>query len=384
LVSTEIPYIDLTIKKDINDKLYWYNIEDGQYLYSVQIDEGYYSSKSLLDKIKEKINQVKRITSKDTFIVYNYFEILLESNIQKITFLPYNLTKLSNKLSARLEVIDFNTYVILNVNHENNLVEKNDIIEIKNSTAVTYIKNTNEGVQIFEISNDYINKSHIVYSVNFDNNTYDILLGKVEEITKTLISDNKEKTGGENILVKSKTQVIFLFDKKDTIGDIIGFKNVGDSFSITNFSSIVTNKDPYIYSNNLNSVGIEFDYSSGFFNLSGKFNYILMYLNDIEFVYSNNNIPSAFAKIALAGSPGDILFDTFISQPQYIYSKIFPISSLTQITVKFLYPDGSRINFRNINHSFTLKITEEQEKNDNTNLNSHTISVSDEYKKAHL
>jgi hypothetical protein len=109
-----------------------------------------------------------------------------------------------------------------------------------------------------------------------------------------------------------------------------------------------------------------------------------MYLNDIEFVYSNNNIPSAFAKIALSGSPGDILFDTFISQPQYIYSKIFPISSLTQITVKFLYPDGSRINFRNINHSFTLKITEEQEKNDNTNLNSHTISVSDEYKKAHL
>jgi hypothetical protein len=384
LVSTEIPYIDLTIKKDINDKLYWYNIEDGQYLYSVQIDEGYYSSKSLLDKIKEKINQVKRITSKDTFIVYNYFEILLESNIQKITFLPYNLTKLSNKLSARLEVIDFNTYVILNINHENNLVEKNDIIEIKNSTAVTYNKNTNEGVQILEISNDYINKSHIVYNVNFDNNTYDILLGKVEEITKTLILDNKEKTGGENILVKSKTQVSFLFDKKDTIGDIIGFKNVGDSFSITNFSSIVTNKDPYIYSNNLNSVGIEFDYSSGFFNLSGKFNYILMYLNDIEFVYSNNNIPSAFAKIALSGSPGDILFDTFISQPQYIYSKIFPISSLTQITVKFLYPDGSRINFRNINHSFTLKITEEQEKNDNTNLNSHTISVSDEYKKAHL
>jgi len=384
LVSTEIPYIDLTIKKDINDKLYWYNIEDGQYLYSVQIDEGYYSSKSLLDKIKEKINQVKRITSKDTFIVYNYFEILLESNIQKITFLPYNLTKLSNKLSARLEVIDFNTYIILNINHENNLVEKNDIIEIKNSTAVTYIKNTNDGVQILEISNDYINKSHIVYNVNFDNSTYDILIGKVEEITKTLISDNKEKTGGENILVKSKTKVSFLFDKKDTIGDIIGFKNVGDSFSITNFSSIVTNKDPYIYSNNLNSVGIEFDYSSGFFNLSGKFNYILMYLNDIEFVYSNNNIPSAFAKIALVGSPGDILFDTFISQPQYIYSKIFPISSLTQITVKFLYPDGSRINFRNINHSFTLKITEEQEKNDNTNLNSHTISVSDEYKKAHL
>jgi hypothetical protein len=109
-----------------------------------------------------------------------------------------------------------------------------------------------------------------------------------------------------------------------------------------------------------------------------------MYLNDIEFVYSNNNVPAAFAKIALSGSPGDILFDTFISQPQNIYSKIFPISSLTQITVKFLYPDGSRVNFRNINHSFTLKITEEQERSENTNLNSQLILVSDEFKKASL
>ena len=100
-----------------------------------------------------------------------------------------------------------------------------------------------------------------------------------------------------------------------------------------------------------------------------------MYLNDIEFVYSNNNVPAAFAKIALSGSPGDILFDTFISQPQNIYSKIFPISSLTQITVKFLYPDGSRVNFRNINHSFTLKITEEKIQNNDTYINSNIISI---------
>jgi hypothetical protein len=384
LVSTEMPYIDLTIKKDINDKLYWFNVEDGDYLYSVQLDEGYYSSNSLLDKLKEKINKIKRISSTDTNLIYNNFEILVESNIQKITFLPFNLTKLPNKLSARLEVINFDTYIILNVNHENYLVEKDDIIEIKNSTQVTYIKNTSEGVQIFEIPNDYINKIHTIFNVNSDNTTYDILIGKVDEISTKLITDNKEKSGGENVLIKSKTQVSFLFNKKDTIGEIIGFKNVGDSFSITPFSSVITNKDDYVYSNNLNSVGLKIDYSSGFFNLSGKFNYLLMYLNDIEFVYSNNNVPAAFAKIALSGSPGDILFDTFISQPQNIYSKIFPISSLTQIIVKFLYPDGSRVNFRNINHSFTLKITEEQERSENTNLNSQLINVSDEFKKASL
>ena len=384
LISTEIPYIDLTIKKDINDKLYWYNIEDGKYLYSIQLDEGFYSSESLLNKIKEKINKVKKITSTDTNIIYNNFDILVESNIQKISFLPFNSTRLPNKLSARLEVINFDTYIILNASHENNLVEKNDIIEIKNSTQVTYTKITNEGTQIYEIPSEYINNTHSVYYVNNDNGSYDIILGKIDNIKTTYINNNLEKAGGENVIVKSKSQASFLFNKKDTIGELIGFKNVGDTYSITPFNSIITNKDLYIYSNNLNSVGSEYDYSSGFFNLSGRFNYIMMYLNDIEIVYSNNDIPAAFAKIALSGSPGDILFDTFIKQPENTYSKIYPISSLTQITVKFLYPDGSRVNFRNINHSFTLKIVEEKEKSDNTNLNSQLISVSDEFRRAKL
>ena len=87
-------------------------------------------------------------------------------------------------------------------------------------------------------------------------------------------------------------------------------------------------------------------------NFVGKFNYFLMYLNDIEYIYSNNNLKSSFAKIQLSGNPGDILFNTFISTPNNIYYKGFPIPTLTDLTIKFTYPDGSRINFRNINHSF--------------------------------
>ena len=78
-----------------------------------------------------------------------------------------------------------------------------------------------------------------------------------------------------------------------------------------------------------------------------------MYLNDIEYIYTNTNLDNAFAKILLSGNPGDILFNTFISQPLDLYSKTFPISNLTYIDIKFLYPDGTPVNFRNINHSFT-------------------------------
>ena len=191
-------------------------------------------------------------------------------------------------------------------------------------------------------------------------------------------------SGGENILVKSKTKVSLLFNKSDTCGDILGFRDVGNKYSIIDFSSEISNYDTYINSVNLNSVGNIINYSSNFMNFVGKYNYILMYLNDIEYIYSNNNLKSAFAKIQLSGNPGDILFNTFIDTPNNIYYKGFPIPTLSEITIKYTYPDGSRINFRNINHSLTLKITEELLQNDNTYLNSQNISVMDEFKKANL
>ena len=190
--------------------------------------------------------------------------------------------------------------------------------------------------------------------------------------------------GGANVLIKSKTKASLLFNYPDTCGEILGFQHVGNSTSILDFSSKITNYDPYMNSINLDPVGNIITYSSGFMNFVGKYNYFLMYLNDIEYIYSNNNLKSSFGKIQLSGNPGDILFNTFVPVPNDIYYKEFPISTLMQLKIKFTYPDGSRINFRNINHSFTLKITEENMQNDDTYLNSQNISVIDEYMKANL
>ena len=391
LVSTEFPYIDMVIKKNINDKLYWKNIEDGSVIYNVIIDEGFYSSDTFLTQLNLKINNVPRYNNTIINKNMNNFDILIESNIQKITFKPYNLSLLPNSLSIREEYIDSDSYYILTVIHPNNFVEVNDIILITNSNDVNVFDNKLTDFKV--INSSYINKEHIVYSVNLNKLTYDIILGKKTNISSTIpttslstqVTSNNILTGGENIIVKSKTKVSFLFNYPDTCGDILGFKNVGNNSSILDFNSIITNYDPYMNSINLDSVGNIIDYPSGFMNFVGKFNYFLMYLNDIEYIFnSNNNLKSSFGKIQLCGNPGDILFNTFVPVPSNIYYKEFPISTLIQLNIKFTYPDGSRINFRNINHSFTLKITEENIKNDNTNLNSQNISVIDEYINAKL
>jgi len=356
LISTEFPYIDIVIKKNINDKLYWKNIEDGQHIYNIVIDEGFYSSETFLNKLKNKLNHVQKYNYSNLNQNYNNFDIIMEANIQKITFLPYNIINLPNSISCRQEVIESNIYYIINIKHHNNFLQVNDIITISGSSSIT-INNTQTSNSYLLIDSSYINKSFTIYSINL-NNSYDIILGINTIIETTTI--NSQSNGGPNIIIKSPTKASFLFNYSDTIGNILGFKDVGYSYSILDYNSIITNQDTYINSNNLDSVGNIVPYSSGFLDFFGVNNYFLMYLNDIDYIQMPNSINSAFAKILLTGNPGDILFDTFISTPENTYSKYFPISDLSQLTISFSYPDGTNINFRNINHSFTLQITEEQ------------------------
>jgi len=353
LISTEFPYIDLIIKKNINDKLYWTHLEDGPYVYSIVIDEGSYTSLTLSNQIKNKLNNVERINNNKLIKKYNIFDVLFEINTQTIVFTAYNKINLPNSLIIRLLTINNQLYYILTVLHINNLLQIDDTIIITNANDTTINISSN----IFIINATYINKEFKIYAIDTNNQTYDVILGLKDEIF--IQNTGQETRGGENINIQYKTKVSFLFNKLDTIGDVIGFKNVGDKYSITEYNYTISNKDPYINSINLDYIGNELTYSSGFINLTGKYNYFLMYLNDIEYIY-NNNLPSSFSKILLQGNPGDILFNTFIKNTSSkLYSKNLPIKILNQLIIKFLYPDGTYVNFRNMNHSFTLQITEQ-------------------------
>ena len=380
LISSEFPYVDLVIKKDINDKLYWKHIDDGEYLYSITIDEGFYSSDTFHKKLSTKMNAVKRVNPNLTEEYLNNFDISIESNIQKIIFKPYQLNKLPNSLFIREKNEKNVNYFVLTVSHPNNFVDIGDKIIISEAGDVSITSSGETSIKT--ISNIYINKKHEIHEINAKNSTYDIILGTTNEISYTI--STLSLNGGDNILIKSKTKVSLLFNKSDTCGDIIGFKDIGNKYSIIDFSFEISNYDSYVNSINLNSVGDIINYNSNFMNFVGKYNYFLMYLNDIEYIYSNNNLKSAFAKIQLSGNPGDILFNTFITTSNNIYYKGFPIPTLSELFIKYTYPDGSRINFRNINHSFTLKITEELLQNTNTYLISKNISVMDEFVNANF
>lgn len=345
LVSTEFPYIDFLIKSsgsNSNNKLYWKHLDDGNFIYQTSIPEGNYDSYNLISTINKQLNLVPRFFSTPENPQYNIFTVSINSYTQEITFIPYKNNNLPNSLSANIEEIDNIKYVKLIIRHFGNLVEKNDTIQITGAIKIGTI-----------LDPVYLNTTHTVYEINTIDQTYSVLIAPLNQITNATIID-LTGNGGPSVVIKTKAKVSFLFNKSDTLGNVLGFKNVGQNNAITLYKTVISNFDSYILSTNLNVVGNN-DTLAKLLNLTGSNFYILMYINDYECVINNSNQPTAFAKILLSSNPGDILFNTFVNYPLEFD---FPISTLNELNIKFTYPDGKLVDFRNIDHSFTLRIIE--------------------------
>lgn len=365
IVSSEIPNNFSNISNS-NNKFYWQNLDDGKIEYMVSIPIGNYTIESLIKKLEELINLKERV-SLETLDTYNIFRINFDSSSQEIIFKSYREDNLSNAIFIDKKVIDNQERNVLEIVHHGNNVDVGDIITISNSTAISYVPA------------DIINKEHKVISVNRINNSYQVILPTFNqtELRGTIGSDTvgidirsaypRDGAGGEEIKVLSKNISRILFNKSDSLGSILGFNDNGKSNAITKFSAIISNKDEYANEDgfNLNVVGNERN-NTNYFNLTNDIRYLFLYINDYEEVITNTSAGNCFAKILvdvdgnngnrLQGSSLEYMINSYVSYPIKFVS---PISNLSQLQIKFTYPDGSLVNFGNINHSFTLKITEE-------------------------
>jgi len=358
LVSSEFPYIDYLIKSsgvNQNNNIYWKHLDDGNTIYTASINEGNYDSTSLITALTNSINSVKRINSTSENIIYNNFEITCNTFTNEVTFSAYKTENLPNCLKVDIYTINNIDYFRLIVKHPNNLVQVNNKVIVSNS------------LDIGLINKSYINKSFTVYEVNIENSSYNMLIAPVNQITSSNnLGTTLTDSGGGAIQITSNARISLLFNYPNTIGAVLGFKNTGSQNSITPYKNIISNFDSYVNDKNLNSVG-NIVTSHQLLNFVGNNNYYLLYLNDYELVSNTSNQENAFAKILLSGQPGDILFNTFINYPLEFD---FPISTLNELQIKILYPDGTYPDFRNIDHSFTLRITELVNYPKNTGINS--------------
>ena len=364
LVSTEFPYINNNINSNYN-KLYWKYLEDGDYVYNITIDEGDYYLDSLVNILKTKMNNIERIYSTPDNIVYTEFDINYDSSSQEFKFLSYKTDLNPYSLSLEQDLSLGSQVLKLIIKQKGNYVTIGDTITISNAN------------NIGDISSTLINKSHIIYSINVEASTYTVIL----VANQFLQNINLSGDGGAKTTIKTPILTSFLFNYSDTIGLLLGFKYVGSSTSITPYAHITSNMMNYIYPTIYNEVG-ERTVSNNYFNFQGMNYYILMYLNDYENVYTTNNFNNAFTKILMKGNTGDILYNTYIKHSPLVFD--IPLKTLNELKISYLYPNGTSPDFRNIEHSFTLKIVERLSRPTRTGLNSMKMNYLDSLKELSL
>lgn len=325
-----------------NNKIYWQNIEDGDHIYSIEIPSGnYIFPTDLITLILSKMNEVERISSNNISKKYHEFDISLNTSNNEITFNSYKSELLSDKpLRTEQVIIDGETRFKLIITHASNSVNVGDKILISNSLAT-------QGIPA-----DIINSTHTVTETNTNESTYTILLPKFN-----LESSTSNTGGGNRVTVRVNLLVKLFFNYSDTLGKILGFREVGNEIAVTKFASTIKNTDLYSLesSTNIDATGNEKNEIIPQLNFTGDNLYFLLFINDFGSIVTSNDLDDAFAKIQLSGIPSDVLFNTFVQSP-VIFER--PLQELSELRIKCLYPDGNLVQFNNVDHSFTLRITE--------------------------
>lgn len=409
LVDTIFPKTTRVFHKKINNKIYWQNKNDGEIIYSTEINEGSYTTNELKIELEKKMYAVTRTnipTNSDTEYTYNQIGIdpdltthlndYLSTiyNNDETKYRPVNKGGYTNKvrfdisIDQATSIVTFKSYIQANLRRP--IIK---VTDINDNTPVTdpadpmfnfyeppftvKIVHPKHGLKIGDqilLSNfvetlgipaETLNQTYTISNISSDD-TYQIIIDNVN------LSNLRNNTyGGYNANVFVPNTFRLLFNKNDTMGIPLGFRNVGSNLSITNYNTLISNQQAYQdeivtidkeknISYVKDSVGNQIVLTNNSLQFRGE-NYIYLVIREFSGctnISQNKQLINYFAKINLSEKSEDTTYNTFIyntftSAPITFYDMI----DLQQISIQVNGSDGELYNFYGVDHSFTLEIT---------------------------
>lgn len=372
LVSTEIPNTEYGIRnvpsKRTNNKLYWNNIDDGDFLYELSITPGNYCPDdfaNVIDKTFETIPRIIGITPElkaslgVTYTEKHFSRTIINESTNEVIF------RLYKEFIVNEPIISVVPQPPLNVNPADlSMTYKLTIRQPNHGMSTSGLQIIIKGaIDNLGIPYSVINGEHRVTKI-IDQNKYIIEL----PIFNLLSTNTAETKGGINVLIYIPDLFRMRFDLPDTIGKPLGFRNVGDETSITPYETVVSNKELYEFEEELDSIGQSVVAINNCINLAGD-NYIIMVANPIKTFKTLGKIKHAFAKIQLSNIPGLILYNTFVPMSHYF---VDPLYKLFELDIAFYSPDGQLYDFNGRDQSFTLEIVTVDDVPGDTGIDANT------------
>jgi hypothetical protein len=375
LISTEFPIIDYLIhncqdvnkKNDsftkINSKLYWQNLDDGDYLYSITLNEGNYKIDDLIKIIEAKISNIPRIKTPGNNIYSNnnknIIKITKNFSINEYIFSSFQESEIIQPfINIVHDYSDPNTFkTYITVRHLNHQLKEGDNIEISDSIDTDGIlsKDLNQKFKIYQI---------------IDKDNYIIKLQNLN-----LIGNPSSTKGGNNVKVLSPNIFRLRFDFDDTFGAYFGFRNLGNPNSITQFNSFITNKDWYANewvddndvckqeftdSNNNEITSTTYkikespvDIIDYYYMTIDAGNYQHEILNNMSTFSKIHNVFAKIQNISSLTIYNNIIYNSFINTPVYFSN---PLPKLDNLKIAFYDKNGDLVKYNDFEHSMTLEI----------------------------
>ena len=231
IISSDIPHTQYNINNN-NNLLYINFIFNSSNTKSIELLPGYYNTSTLISNIEEKINNIDIIynlnknisdNNKDIEFISLESKVSLDSYKDIIKFIIYINLKFINNIFYLSE----NNNNLLKINHYNHNLDVGDFILISESLSIN------------KIPSNIINQEHQIFKI-IDNNNYLIKLPEYIELSNI-------ETNLINIInIKYKLKFRLEFDKKNTFGNLLGFRNIEDKNSITHYHTEISNTTPYI------------------------------------------------------------------------------------------------------------------------------------------
>ena len=347
LISIEFPNSETIINEE-NNKLYWNNIDDGDTLYQIEVPIGNYTPNELEKVLEDLFFNTKRVnTGEDigsTYTGNHLVKVDINQMTDEVTF------KIFKEFNLVQPIISIIPDISLDPNTNNNIPgtryelviqQQGHNLQVGDPILIT------GSISTFGIPPEAINMEHTVFSV-IDTNTYSIQLQRVN-----LSNSRFDTRGGESVNVFAPDKFRFRFDLQNTMGNLLGFRNAGQSNSITPFNHTISNKDEYEFDINKNIFGEEIVIENNALQLSGD-NYVLLVADPLRTITSIGPTKEAFAKILLCDLPGKILFNSHVPTHEYYND---PLHELFELDIAFYKPNGELYDFNGLEHSMTIEIT---------------------------
>ena len=210
-------------------------------------------------------------------------------------------------------------------------------------------------------------------------------LNATAQIDATITQNASSSKGGFNVVILTPNRFRLRFDQPDTIGNQLGFRDIGLCTSITPYDTMITNDTLYEdedITNVLSLINPDIDVSTidtsdiairNSVNLVGP-PYLLITCSELNRVRGRGAVKDIFYKINMrdnsrnSGSDDRVepmAYDTFADTPLF-YNE--PLRRLEKLTLEFLTPDGDLYDFNGVDHSFVLEIVTYEEIPEATSL----------------